>query len=97
MSAVKERIIDKLKYLETFSDSVLQEVLDFVYYLEWKLSTNKAISQNTNTHEVSTISHEEDTGTFLLSLSTSFLTNLSEETLENLPSDGAENHDRYLF
>jgi len=32
MSAVKERIIDKLKYLETFSDSVLHEVLDFVYF-----------------------------------------------------------------
>jgi len=30
MNAVKERIIDKLEYLETLSELVLQEVLDFV-------------------------------------------------------------------
>jgi hypothetical protein len=43
------------------------------------------------------IALEEDTGSFLLEIASSFSRGLSSEDLECLPTDGAENHDRYLY
>ena len=99
MNAVKERIIDKLEHLETLSELVLQEVLDFVDYLEWKLATKEQNNHREGSiaKEYSEMQQEGDTDAFLLDLSKNFTNDLPREILENLPSDGAENHDRYLY
>jgi len=99
MTAIKERIIDKLKHLETISEPVLQEVLEFVSYLEWRLATNRQqnFSDTTVTEDLLAVEEQEDTGVFLLGLATSFSSGLSNKDLASLPLDGAEHHDRYLY
>ncbi len=95
MSAVKEIILGNLEHLEALSEHVLLEVLDFVSFLEWRLYTNQSLSLlNSN---LSRIALEEDTGSFLLGIASSFASDLSNEDLESLPTDGAENYDRYLY
>ncbi len=39
----------------------------------------------------------EDTSQFLLEIANSFVEGLTNEDLATLPTDGAENHDRYLY
>ncbi len=92
MNAVKELILDKLEHLESLSEPVLLEVLDFVSFLEWRLNTNQKPSLTS-----SSLPEIEDTGSFLLEIASSFSNGLSSEDLECLPTDGAENHDRYLY
>ena len=95
MSAVKEIILGKLEHLEALSEPVLLEVLDFVSFLEWRLNTNQSLSLTSSS--LPEIALEEDTGSFLLGIASSFARDLSNEELESLPTDGAENHDRYLY
>ena len=92
MNAVKETILDKLEHLEALSEPVLLEVLDFVSFLEWRLNTDQRLSLTS-----SSLPEIEDTGSFLLGIASSFASGLSNEDLESLPTDGAENHDRYLY
>ncbi|PZV13411.1 MAG: hypothetical protein DCF20_15380 [Pseudanabaena sp.] len=92
MNAVKEIILGKLEHLEALSEPVLLEVLDFVSFLEWRLNTDKRLSLTS-----SILPEIEDTGSFLLGIASSFASGLSNEDLECLPTDGAENHDRYLY
>jgi hypothetical protein len=68
------------------------EVLDFVSFLEWRLNKNQRLSMTS-----SSLSEIEDIGSFLLGIASSFGSDLSNEDLECLPTDGAENHDRYLY
>lgn len=92
MNAVKEIILDKLEHLEALSEPVLLEVLDFVSFLEWRLNTDQRLSLTSPS-----LPEIEDTGSFLLGIASSFASSLSNEDLESLPTDGAENHDRYLY
>ncbi len=95
MNAVKELILDKIEYLETLSEPVLQEVLDFVSFLEWRLhTTNQHLTASSDSVDINL---EKDTSSFLLGVAASFSNGLSNEDLERLPTDGAENHDRYLY
>lgn len=96
MNAIKELILDKLEHLETLSEPVLQEVLDFVSFLEWRLNTNQRPLPSSNLTE-NPLDPAEDTGAFLLEIASSFVSNLSDEDLDILPRDGAEHHDRYLY
>ena len=92
MNAIKESILGKIEHLEALSEPVLLEVLDFVSFLEWRLNTNQRLSlTSSNLPEI------EDTGSFLLGIASSFTSGLSNQDLECLPTDGAENHDRYLY
>jgi len=93
MSAVKELILGKLDQLEILSEPILQEVLDFVSFLEWRLDTN----QQSILSSKKDMEAQEDTSSFLLGIASSFADGLSSEDLERLPTDGAENHDRYLY
>ncbi|MFM7885138.1 MAG: hypothetical protein ACKPCM_00230 [Pseudanabaena sp.] len=95
MNAVKETILDKLEHLEALSEPVLLEVLDFVSFLEWRLNTNQRLFLTSSSLTETTL--EEDTGSFLLGIASSFTSGLSNEDLACLPTDGAENHDRYLY
>ncbi|NJL57896.1 hypothetical protein HC928_24280 [bacterium] len=45
MSATKEVILKKLDRLETLSEPALQEVLSFVNYLEWRLTSEERSPQ----------------------------------------------------
>ncbi|WP_027254356.1 hypothetical protein [Planktothrix agardhii] len=96
MNTIKELILDKLEHLETLSEPVLQEVLDFVSFLEWRLNTNQQPLPSSNLTE-NPLDPAEDTGAFLLEIASSFVSNLSDEDLDILPRDGAEHHDRYLY
>lgn len=96
MNAIKELILDKLEHLETLSEPVLQEVLDFVSFLEWRLNTNQRPLSSSNLTEYP-LDPAEDTSAFLLEIASSFVSNLSDEDLDVLPKDGAEHHDRYLY
>ena len=96
MNAIKELILDKLEHLETLSEPVLQEVLDFVSFLEWRLNTNQQPLPSSNLTE-NPLDPAEDTSAFLLEIASSFVSNLSDEDLDVLPRDGAEHHDRYLY
>lgn len=93
MSAVKELILGKLDQLETLSEPILQEVLDFVSFLEWRLDTN----QQSILSSKKDMEAKDDTSSFLLGVASSFADGLSSEDLEWLPTDGAENHDHYLY
>lgn len=95
MNAVKEIILGKLEHLEALSEPVLLEVLDFVSFLEWKLNKTHRLSLTKSSLPEGAL--EEDTGSFLLGIASSFASGLSNEDLECLPTDGAENHDRYLY
>ena len=95
MKGVKELILDKLEHLESLSEPVLQEVLDFVRFLEWRLDTDRRVAPSSNSTDESL--GEEDTSSFLLGVAASFASGLSEEDLASLPIDGAEHHDRYLY
>ena len=95
MNAVKEIILDKLEHLEALSEPVLLEVLDFVSFLEWRLNTNQRMSLTSSS--LPEIALEENTSSFLLGIASSFASNLSNEDLGALPTDGAENHDHYLY
>jgi hypothetical protein len=95
MSAVKELILGKLDQLEILSEPILQEVLDFVSFLEWRLNTNQRLFLTSSSLPETVL--KEDTGSFLLGIASSFTSGLSNEDLECLPTDGAENHDRYLY
>jgi len=95
MNAVKEIILDKLEHLEALSEPVLLEVLDFVSFLEWRLNTNQRLTLMSSSLPETAL--EKDTGSFLLEIASSFSRGLSSEDLECLPTDGAENHDRYLY
>ncbi|CAN1209260.1 hypothetical protein TUMEXPCC7403_03490 [Tumidithrix helvetica PCC 7403] len=98
MNAVKELILGKLEHLEALSEPVLQEVLDFVSYLEWRLDPNhRPVLGSKLVEENLARESEEDTSSFLLGIATSFATGLSDKDLECLPTDGAEHHDRYLY
>ena len=92
MNAVKEIILDKLEHLEVLSEPVLLEVPDFVSFLEWKLNTNQRLSLTNS--GLPKIALEEDASSFLLGIASSFASGLSDEELECLPTDGAENHER---
>ncbi|VXD15809.1 conserved hypothetical protein [Planktothrix serta PCC 8927] len=96
MNAIKELILDKLEHLETLSEPVLQEVLDFVSFLEWRLNTNQRPLPSSNLTENPSDS-AEDTSAFLLEIASSFVNNLSDEDLDVLPRDGAEHHDRHKY
>ncbi|MBE9143874.1 hypothetical protein [Planktothrix mougeotii] len=91
MNAIKELILDKLEHLETLSEPVLQEVLDFVSFLEWRLNTNQRPLPSSNLTE-NPLDTSEDTGAFLLEIASSFVNGLSDEDLDVLPRDGAEHH-----
>lgn len=93
MSAVKELILGKLDQLETLSEPILQEVLDFVSFLEWRLDTN----QQSILSSKKDMEAKDDTSSFLLGIASSFADGLSSKDLERLPTDGAENHDHYLY
>jgi hypothetical protein len=93
MSAVKELILGKLDQLEILSEPILQEVLDFVSFLEWRLDTN----QQSILSSKKDMEAKDDTSSFLLGIASSFADSLSSEDLERLPTDGAENHDHYLY
>ena len=93
MSAVKELILGKLDQLEILSEPILQEVLDFVSFLEWRLDTN----QQSILCSKKDMEAKDDTSSFLLGIASSFADSLSSEDLERLPTDGAENHDHYLY
>jgi hypothetical protein len=95
MNAVKEIILDKIEHLEALSEPILLEVLDFVSFLEWRLNKNQRLFLTSSSLPETTL--EEDTGSFLLGIASSFTSGLSNEDLECLPTDGAENHDRYLY
>jgi len=97
MSAVKELILGKLEQLEILSEPILQEVLDFVSFLEWRLDTNQQSILNSNLIPKKDVEVQEDTSSFLLGIASSFADGLSNENLECLPTDGAENHDHYLY
>ena len=81
--------------MEALSEPVLLEVLDFVSFLEWRLNTNQRLFLTSSSLHETTL--EEDTGSFLLGIASSFTSGLSNEDLGCLPTDGAENHDRYLY
>jgi hypothetical protein len=93
MNAVKELILGKLEHLEILSEPVLQEVLDYVSFLEWRLSA--ANRQLVAAQDA--LKTENNTSSFLLEIASSFDKPLSKEGLNCLPTDGAENHDRYLY
>jgi|GEM_PF-1630755 len=96
MNTVKELILGKLEHLEALSEPVLQEVLDFISFLEWRLGKSQQLVLNSNLAE-DTVKGIDDTSSFLLEIATSFANGLSDEDLDRLPIDGAENHDRYLY
>ncbi|WP_055077453.1 hypothetical protein [Pseudanabaena sp. 'Roaring Creek'] len=97
MSVVKELILDKLEQLEILSKPALKEVLDFVSFLEWRLETNQQSILSSNPLPKEDVEATENTSSFLLEIASSFADGLSDEDLERLPTDGAENHDRYLY
>jgi hypothetical protein len=93
MNAVKELILGKLEHLEILSEPILQEVLDYVSFLEWRLgAANRQLIVAQGA-----LKTENNTSSFLLEIATSFADGLSQEDLNCLPTDGAENHDRYLY
>ncbi len=94
MNAIKELILGKIEHLETLSEPILQEVLDFVSFLEWRLQANNQLTESSSSVDITL---EKDTSSFLLGIASSFVNGLSHEDLERLPTDGAENHDRYLY
>lgn len=90
MSPVTAQILDKLNHFEQVSQPTLKFVLDFVCYLESRLQpTSKPIIVDEAT--------QETTASFLLDLVDSFQEGLTDEDLVDLPQDGAENHDHYLY
>lgn len=93
MTVVKELILGKLDRLETLSEPVLQEVLDFVSFLEWRLDPSRSLTLSSHLDEEVL----DNTGSFLLGLASSFASELADEDLKYLPTDGAEHHDRYLY
>ncbi len=97
MNAVKELILGKLEHLEILSEPVLQEVLDYVSFLEWRLGAANRQLIVTSSSAQGALKTESNTSSFLLDIATSFASGLSKEDLNCLPTDGAENHDRYLY
>jgi hypothetical protein len=96
MTVVKELILSKLNRLETLSEPVLQEVLDFVSFLEWRLDPSRRLNLSSNADE-EVLETEDNTASFLLGIASSFASELVDEDLKHLPTDGAEHHDRYLY
>ena len=95
MNTVRQLIASKLEHLETTSAPVLQEVLYFINNLELRLETDKQLNPTPNLAQE--ISETEDTSSFLLAIAESFTDNLTDEDLEYLPTDGAAQHDLYLY
>jgi hypothetical protein len=88
MNAVKELILGKLEHLEILSEPVLQEVLDYVSFLEWRLGAANKQLIVTSSSAQDALKTESDTSSFLLAIANG----LSDENLNYLPTDGAENH-----
>jgi hypothetical protein len=95
MNTVRQLIAHKLEHLETISAPALQEVLNFVNNLELRLETDQKL--NVSANSTSENSETEDTSSFLLEIAESFADNLTNEDLEYLPTDGATQHDLYLY
>ena len=95
MNTVRQLITHKLEHLETIAAPVLQEVLDFVNNLELRLETDKKLNLSPNLAQETL--KTEDTSSFLLGIAESFADDLSDEDLTYLPTDGAAQHDLYLY
>ncbi len=95
MNTVRQLITHKLEHLEAISAPVLQEVLDFINNLELRLETDKQLNPTPNLAQE--ILQTEDTSSFLLGIAESFADDLTEEDLNYLPTDGAVQHDLYLY
>jgi hypothetical protein len=95
MNTVRQLIARKLEYLETTSAPVLQEILNFINNLELRLETDQKL--NLSSSSTSKNSETEDTSSFLLGIAESFADDLTDEDLEYLPTDGAAQHDLYLY
>lgn len=95
MNTVRQLIAHKLENLETISPPVLQEVLDFINNLELRLETDPKLNPTPKLPQET--SEAEDTSSFLLGIADSFADDLTDEDLNYLPTDGAAQHDLYLY
>lgn len=92
---VREKLTQEIQ--ET-SDSVLEEVLDFLLFL--KLRKNQAkvatnLSQNHQNHQ--SLDRSEQSARPIWEIFEEVADNIPDEILADLPTDGSTQHDHYLY
>lgn len=89
----KERL---LREVEQAPDDLLEEVLNFLLFTKSKQAREQPLSHNS---AVQTAHEAKDTNSTSLIWDSfsSFTENIPEDVLDQLPTDGAEQHDHYIY
>lgn len=89
----KERL---LREVEQAPDDLLEEVLNFLLFTKSKQATEQPLSHNNAVQTAHEVKDTNSTSPIWDSFS-SFTENIPEDVLAQMPTDGAEQHDHYIY
>lgn len=89
----KERL---LREVEQAPDDLLEEVLNFLLFTKSKQAIEQPLSHNNAVQTAHAVKDTNSTSPIWDSFS-SFTENIPEDVLAQLPTDGAEQHDHYIY
>lgn len=89
----KERL---LREVEQAPDDLLEEVLNFLLFTKSKQATEQPLPHNNAVQTAHEVKDTNSTSPIWDSFS-SFTENIPEDVLAQLPTDGAEQHDHYIY
>lgn len=89
-TTAKEQLLNEI---EQAPDAMIEEVLDFLLFIKSKQNGSEA-----DHHKKTDASQTEvKVGQSLWDLAEKFIQDLPEEEIAKLPTDGAEQHDHYIY
>ena len=95
MTPIKEQLLQEI---EGISDDLIKEVLDFLQFIKAKQEREQILVENSsNVKTREKMDKKESSDRPIWELFEEFAENIPEEVLAQLPTDGAEQHDRYIY
>ncbi|WP_204103780.1 MULTISPECIES: DUF2281 domain-containing protein [Spirulina sp. CCY15215] len=95
MTPIKEQLLQEI---ERTPDNLIKEVLDFLQFVKTKQKREQILVENdSDVKNMEEMDGEELRDRPIWELFEEFTENIPEEILAQLPTDGAEKHDYYIY
>ncbi len=95
MTPIKEQLLQEI---ESTPDNLIKEVLDFLQFVKAKREREQFLVENgSNVKSMEKMDGKESRDRPIWELFEEFTEKIPEEVLTQLPTDGAEQHDHYIY